>query len=256
MSPGRTLSGLVSVVTPARDSATLIERAIRSVAAQTVAPLEHIVVDDGSTDGTADIVERLRGEFPHVRYERQSWQGAAVARNRGIELARGRYIAFLDSDDCWGERKLEHQIAYMEDRGALFSYGDYTIRDPRTGGVIRVFRSPDRLGYEDFLNGCPIGCLTACYNQERLGKVYMPLVRRGQDWGLWLALTRGGTTAMRYPGNHAVYHVRGGSLSSNKLLKSLDVYRIYRREERKGPLESLWYLTRFSWPKILGKDWT
>lgn len=255
MSPDPVPNGLVSVITPVRNSAALIERAIRSVADQTVAVLEHIVIDDGSTDATPETVERLRGEFPHVRYEYRSWQGAAAARNRGIGLAQGRYIAFLDSDDVWGERKLEHQIGYMERTGALFSYGSYTICDAETGSVIRTFESPDRLGYEDFLNGCPIGCLTACYNQESLGKVYMPLVRRGQDWGLWLALTRGGTLATRYPGNHAIYHARRGSLSSNKLLKSLDVYRIYRREERKGALESLWYLTRFSWPKILGRDW-
>lgn len=248
------LDGLVSVVTPAYNSGGVIERAMRSVAGQSIAVLEHIVVDDGSTDGTAGIVADLREEFPHLRYEHQPWQGAAIARNRGIELARGRYIAFLDSDDYWRERKLEHQIAYMEETGALFTYGDYEICDPKTDEVIRECRSPERLVYEDFLIDCPIGCLTACYNQERLGKVYMPLVKRGQDWGLWLSLTRNGTPALRYPGNHAVYYPCAGSLSSNKLLKSLDVYRIYRHQEYKTPLQSIWHLTRFALPRILGRD--
>jgi teichuronic acid biosynthesis glycosyltransferase TuaG len=233
---------LVSVVTPAHNAGTTIERTIRSVAAQTLPVLEHIIVDDGSTDDTADIVRSLQETFPGLRYTFQRRQGAAAARNLAIEQAAGRYIAFLDSDDCWLERKLEYQIGFMEETGALFTYGDYRIRDAATGRILRECRRPESLDHHDLLRACPIGCLTAAYNQERLGKRYMPMVRRGQDWGLWLALTRAGTPAYKYPGMAADYYTSPNSLSANKLLKSGDMYRIFRRQEGLGPLRAMWYL--------------
>jgi glycosyltransferase involved in cell wall biosynthesis len=97
--PGAGLHGLVSVVTPAHNASAVIARAIQAVAAQTVSVLEHIIIDDGSRDDTGVLIQSLRHTFPHIRYIRQPWRGAAQARNLGIELARGRYIAFLDSDD-------------------------------------------------------------------------------------------------------------------------------------------------------------
>ena len=92
------------------------------------------------------------------------------------------------------------------------------------------------------MRGCPIGCLTATYDQHALGKQYMPDVQRGQDWGLWLQLTRSGIEAHRYPGCHGVYSVAQRSLSSRKLSKALDIYRIYRRQERMTPLSAVRYL--------------
>lgn len=238
------LDGLVSVVTSAHDAAPFIERAIRSVAEQTVPVLEHIVVDDDSTDGTAEIVARQQREHPHLVYLHQPRRGPGAARNRGIAHASGRYIAFLDSDDWWGPEKVEHQVAFMQRTGALFTYGDYEKRDPRTGLTLARYEPPDSVGYEDLLGACPVGCLTVAYDQETLGKRYMPDVRRGQDWGLWLALTRDGVRARKYPGNHAVYHDQSGTLSSNKVLKTVDVFRIYYREERLGLGRSVYYLVR------------
>lgn len=247
--PVNSLNGLVSVITPSHNSGAVIERAVRSVAAQTIGVLEHIVIDDGSIDGTAGIIRGLQAVFPRLRYVHQTRQGAAAARNAGIEAARGRYIAFLDSDDYWGEGKLESQIGYMESTGASFTYGDYQISDPITG-TLRVYRAPDTLGYRDLLGACPIGCLTAAYNQAAFGKVYMPLVRRGQDWGLWLNLTRDGTPAFKYPGIEAIYFSYPESLSSNKLLKCLDMYRVFRRQERLSPSQSVWYLMQHAWPML------
>jgi teichuronic acid biosynthesis glycosyltransferase TuaG len=244
------LNGLVSVITPAHNASAVIVRAIEAVATQTVGVLEHIIIDDGSRDDTSVLVQSLQEHHPHIRYVRQPWRGAARARNLGIELARGRYIAFLDSDDFWRPRKLENQISFMEHQGALFTYGDYLICEPASGRILHERRAPEQLSHQDLLARCPIGCLTAVYNQERLGKVYMPQVRRGQDWGLWLEITRRGIPAMKYPGLEAVYYARRGSLSSRKLLKCLDVYRIYRRQEKLAPVPALWNLARFSWSSL------
>lgn len=223
--------GLVSVVTPAFNSVGTIRRAILSVAKQTVPVLEHIVVDDGSTDGTRDLLEQLAGSFPWLRVVKQPNQGAGAARNRGINMAAARYVAFLDSDDYWRPAKVERQVQFMESTGAVFSYGDYYEVDDGSGEVIHEVQAPGELRYEDLLASCPVGCLTAAYNQEVKGKVYMPDVRRGQDWALWLSLTRDGTRAHRYPGTQAVRYMSRRSLSANKLHKAVDAYRIYREQE-------------------------
>lgn len=226
------LDGLVSVVTPAHNAAWCIGEAITCVADQSVAVLEHIIVDDGSTDGTADVVRDLQATFPHVVLMEQNRLGSAGARNLGIEHARGRYVAFLDSDDLWRERKLERQIGFMERVGVPFTYGDYERHEGRTGRRVGFHQAPGVVGYEDLLTGCPIGCLTAAYNQEVLGKLYMPEVRRGQDWGLWLRLVRQCGQARKFPGNEAIYRSTVGSLSAGKLSKCADIYRIYRMDER------------------------
>lgn len=244
------LHGLVSVITPAHNASAVIARAIHAVAAQTAPVLEHIIIDDGSRDDTGTLIQSLRSKFPHIRYIRQPWRGAAQARNLGIEIACGRYIAFLDSDDFWRPRKLENQIGFMERRDALFSYGDYQVCDPESGRILHERRPPRQLSHQDLLARCPIGCLTAVYNQHRLGKVYMPTVRRGQDWGLWLELTRDGAPAVKYPGLDAIYYARSGSLSSRKLLKCMDIYRIYRHQEGLSAASSLRRLTRFAWSSL------
>src|SRR5210317_1718500 len=96
----------VSVITPAYNSASVIERNIRAVASQTLKVKEHIIIDDGSVDDTVVIAEGLQREFSNLRIIRQTHGGAFKARNAGIVAATGRYIAFLDSDDVWTDQKL------------------------------------------------------------------------------------------------------------------------------------------------------
>lgn len=238
----------VSVITAAFNSASVIERNIRSVGKQSLQPIEHIIIDDGSVDDTVSIADGLRREFPHLRIIRQANGGAAQARNAGIAAATGRFVAFLDSDDVWSEHKLGTQIGFMAANDVLFSYGDYHAVDATTGTVLGRHEAPQQLTYSDLLRGCPIGCLTVAFDQTTLGKRFMPDVRRGQDWGFWLALTRDGTVAHRYPGCHAYYHRAGDSLSSAKFSKAADIYRIYREQERLGPVRSLYYL----FPHVIG----
>ena len=103
--------GLVSVIIPAHQAEPYIAQAIDSVLAQTYRPMEIIVVDDGSSDGTHAVVE---GYGSSVRYEWQHHAGISVARNRGIELAVGEFLAFLDADDLWAEDKLAWQTAALQ----------------------------------------------------------------------------------------------------------------------------------------------
>ncbi len=209
-------------------------------------PLEHIVVDDGSSDRTLELLSELQRENPLLTVIRQPNRGAGAARNAGIEAAGGRYIAFLDSDDAWLERKLEDQISFMEQERSDFTYGDYAIVDGENGKPIGRFVTPASLSYDQLLTRCPIGCSTAAYNQDTLGKHYMPAIRRGQDWALWLALTRRGIEARKYPGCDVIYYRTRGSLSKRRLLKARDMYRIYTDQEQIGRVHSGYLLARFA----------
>jgi teichuronic acid biosynthesis glycosyltransferase TuaG len=237
-------SGLVSVVTASYNSVQRIESAVRSVAGQTCQPLEHIVVDDGSTDGTLNLLRDLAVRFPRLKVIGRPNQGAGPSRNAGIEAAQGRYIAFLDSDDVWLRGKLERQVSFMEETEEVFTYGDYEVADGATGETLGRYDTPQRLSYSQLLTRCPIACSTAAYNQEALGKKFMPAIRRGQDWALWLSLTRNGPDAAKYPGCEVVYYKMKGSLSTKKLGKAIDMYRIYSGEEKLSAFRSACFLAR------------
>src|SRR5690242_14976762 len=114
----------VSVIIPTYNRARFVGEAVASALAQTLPPLEVIVVDDGSTDDTADVVARLND--PRVVYLRQENAGPATARNTGVEAARGDLIALLDSDDRWLPRKLELQVPLFEGDGKIgLVYGGF-----------------------------------------------------------------------------------------------------------------------------------
>lgn len=245
----------VSVITPVHNGDGVVGAAIESVQAQTFDDWELLIVDDGSEDRSASIVSEIGKKDRRIRLIRLAQNsGAAMARNAGIQHARGRYIAFLDSDDAWYPGKIEQQIGFMEANEAVFTYGDYVRSCRLSKEALCVVSTPECLTYRDLLGQCPIGCLTAAYNQERLGKRYMPNVRRGQDWALWLDLTRNGIIARKYPGVEAVYHSGSKSLSANKIQKALDMYVVYRREEKFGRARAFWHLAQFSW-NVMRRPW-
>lgn len=226
------LTPLVSIITPAFNSESTVVATLKSVQAQSLQDWELLVIDDSSTDRTVERVNRLAKQDNRIKVLcNKREKGPAGARNTGILMANAKYIAFLDSDDLWHPNKLENQIAFMETENSYFSYGDYNIIDRKSKISLGIYRSPDNVSYRDLLTTCPIGCLTVAFNQQVLGKHLMPNMQRGQDWGLWLALTRGGVTARRFPGCHADYLTGGKSLSASKLSKSRDIFKIYRNEE-------------------------
>src|SRR5690606_23452075 len=116
--------------------------------------------------------------------------GSGASRNKGIDIAQGTYIAFLDSDDQWAENKLTDQIAFMEEKDIAFSYTYYQHVD-ESGKLIKMLdKFPSKVSYLDTLKSNRIGCLTAMYNSEKLGKVYMPAIRKRQDYALWLRILK------------------------------------------------------------------
>ena len=231
---------------PAFNAASVVAASIRSVVAQGYVDWELIVVDDHSSDDTAPAVQALAAEDGRIRLIRLPENGGpAVARNTAIAAARGRYLAFLDSDDVWLPSKLARQLEFMRKTGAAFSYGAYykIDADGRRCGRVDV---PARTTYRRLLKTNVIGCLTAMYDTAVLGRVFMPGIRKGQDYGLWLELLKRVDCAYGMSEPLAEYRVQAGSISSDKLESSLWVWRVYRQVERLSLPRAAYYFAHYA----------
>lgn len=244
----KSVVNLTTVITPVYNSEKYIKRVVESVQKQTLPVLEHILIDDGSKDSSAAILDELAKIYSNIIILKQSNAGAGKARNTGISIAKGKYIAFLDADDLWSSKKLENQISFMERTGYDFSYSDYFKVTEE--GLKELVATPESINYGELLINCQIGCLTAVYNQDTLGKLYMSDIRQGQDWSLWLKITRIGIIAYRSPECDAYYTVSKDSLSSFKLKKLINMFKIYRYSEELSVIKSLWFLSRHSVNRI------
>jgi teichuronic acid biosynthesis glycosyltransferase TuaG len=241
------MGDLVSVVMPNFNGARFIDEAIRSALAQTYGDLELIIVDDCSTDDSRDIITAHAHDDPRVRsFHHADRFGPAAARNRAIAEARGRYIAFLDSDDMWEPSKLARQIPLHESTDCVLSYTSYQGIDETGKALGAPVPVPPRILYDDLLKTCAISCATAIYDTRKVGKVYMPSILRRQDYALWLRLLRGGRVAHGCPDCLARYRFYRGSLSSNKLVAARYHWRVLRTLEHQSLLPAAYYFVHYA----------
>jgi glycosyltransferase involved in cell wall biosynthesis len=200
------MNKLISIITPSYNSCEFISQTINSVLAQSFSNWEMIIVDDCSVDDSIHVINDFIQKDSRIKLIlNDKNEGAAVCRNKAIESASGKYIAFLDSDDLWEPFKLEKQINFMEENDVPFTYSSYALIDEQGHSLHRIITPNAQLNYFDLLRENQIGCLTAIYDQEVLGKCYMPLIRKRQDYGLWLSILKISPIAYRAPGVLAKY---------------------------------------------------
>jgi glycosyltransferase involved in cell wall biosynthesis len=234
----------VSVITPVWNAADTLAATVASVQAQSLPDWEMLLVDDGSSDGSRALAERLAAGDGRIRV--LGWgdnRGAAAARNAGIRAARGRHIAFLDADDLWRPEKLAVQLDYMGRTGAAVVFSGYRRMDAAGRPLGRV-RAPARITHGDLLRSNVIGCLTAVYDSDQYGRVEMPDLRRRQDYGLWLRLLARGGAAHGLDAELADYRVRARSLSGNKLAALAATWTLYREAAGLGRVRAGWCLAQ------------
>ena len=232
----------VGIVMPAYNSGEIIEKALRSVMGQSYSDFEVFVVDDHSTDKTVEIVKKLAKEDKRIHLiQLKDDRGAAAARNLAIKRIEEdpslKYIAFLDSDDCWRKDKLKTQIEFMKKNKVAFSYGDYDICDIVTGRIYRRRICPAKMSYFRMLIGCSVGCLTVVYDKDAVGHVEIPNLPKRNDYALWCVILKKVRHGMKYPGVLAIYDRSPGSLSSGgKAHLVKHHYRMHRDANRFNPL--------------------
>lgn len=236
---------LVSVITPSFNSDKFIKQTIESVLSQTYSNWELIIVDDHSIDNSVELINNLIKNDNRIKFVQfDQNQGAARARNKGLELAKGRYIAFCDSDDQWKPNKLESQVRFMLKNNLALSYTSYDVIDEQ-GNSIGLVSAPAKVNYKIMLQNNYIGCLTAMYDTEKLNKVYMPEIRKRQDWALWLKILKKTDYALAINESLSIYRDRSKSISSNKIEMLKYTWMIYHDIEGFSKLKSTYLILQF-----------
>lgn len=235
---------LVSIITANYNGENYISETINSILAQTYTNWELFIIDDSSDDNSLKIIKDfIQGSEKVHLIANDLNLGAAKTRNKGIEKAKGKYIAFLDGDDLWKPDKLKKQVRFMENENISFSFTDYDRIDD-LGNFIEVVRlSQSVLSYEDLLEENKIGCLTAVYNQSSLGKVYMPNLRKRQDYAMWLKILKY-TKAYKLDESLAEYRIRENSISKNKVEMLKWNFLMFYRIEQFSLLKSFYFVFR------------
>ena len=188
------INPLVSIITPSYNSSQFIVETIKSVQAQTYTNWEMLITDDCSIDNSVEIIKKISEIDKRIKIFRlEKNSGAGPARNNSIKKAKGKYLAFLDSDDIWVSHKLETQIKFMEDNNVNSSHSSYGFLNEAGNKIRKPFIvSSFPIKYRDLLKRTEISCLTAIYNQNEIGKMYMPKLPRKQDYALWLSILKKG----------------------------------------------------------------
>lgn len=172
------MKDLVSIITPSYNTANFIGKTIESVLEQTYQNWEMIIVDDCSQDNTDEVVQQYLVD-ERIRYiKNEVNSGAALSRNRALKEARGRWIAFLDSDDLWSPNKLEKQVAFMAKNGYHFSYTNYEEIDSDGQPTGVNVTGPKSISKTGMFNYCWPGCLTVMYDADYIGLVQIKDIKK------------------------------------------------------------------------------
>ncbi|WP_431029113.1 glycosyltransferase family 2 protein [Lysinibacillus sp. LZ02] len=237
---------LVTIITPSYNSKRFILETIDSVRNQTYQNFELIIVDDCSKDDSWEYIQKCTSNDSRIRiFKLEKNSGAAMARNYGIEQAKGKYLAFLDSDDLWYPNKLEKQVNFMEINNYYFSFTNYEMMDEQGNLLNRKVICPPSINYHQLLRNTTIGCLTVMLNIEKLGPIQMPNLQP-EDTALWLKILRNNETAYCLQETLAKYRVVGNSASSNKLKVAKKMWIVYRKSEGISTFKTSWYFTRYA----------
>lgn len=230
------MSDLVSIIMPSYNTGKFIAESINSVLAQTYTNWELIIVDDCSTDNTDAIVASFNdSRIQYMKNEVNS--GAAVSRNKALKIAKGKWIAFLDSDDLWLPEKLEKQIKFMKENNYQFSYTDYRIQ-LNGEWLPYVYYGPNIVTKRKMKNYCYFSTITVMYNREKIGLIQIIPVAKNNDYAMWLKIIEK-SYCYRLPECLSYYIKHEGSISSGSKISLIKYhYIMWRGAESKSVFSS------------------
>lgn len=244
---------VVSVVIPNFNGEKFIRQTLDSIAAQDGVDLEAIVVDDGSSDSSVDIVEEyVRRDSRFTLLKSKGNQGAARSRNLAIERSRGRFLAFVDSDDLWAPQKLRVQLDAMSKSDAAFSCTAVNVVDA-WGEKVGERRVPASIDYGTLLRRTPIVTSSVVLDTAKVGRVCMPDIRRRQDLAMWLRVIRQSGPAIGIDQILGSYRVHESSLSRNKRVSALYTWKVIREVEQLPLHKALYYFSFYAVGGVMGR---
>lgn len=239
------MDALVSIIMPSYNTAKFISETIESVLAQTYSNWELIIVDDCSTDSTDEVVKSFLSDnrIKYIKNEKNS--GAAVSRNRALREAKGKWIAFLDSDDLWLPVKLEKQIAFMKENDYHFSYTNYVEINEASIPNGRFITGPKRITKRGMYNYCWMGCLTVMYDAETVGLIQIADIKKNNDYAMWLKICKKSECYLLDEVLAMYRRGRTGSISSHSVKTLIRWhYDLFRKAEKQSVMLATFHTAR------------
>lgn len=243
---------LVSIIIPVYNAERFICDTIDSIKSQTYATWELFLVDDCSEDRSKAIIQEYMKNDERIKYIKlEKNSGAALARNKGIELAKGKYICFLDADDKWEKIKLEKQIKFMKKNKCAFSFTSYQFADENCAPNGAKVIVPSTLNYKKALRNTTIWTSTVMFDMEKLTKaqVYMPNVK-SEDTACWWKILKTGVIAYGMKDILSYYRRTPGTLSSNKFEAIKRIWNLYRNVEKLNIFSSIYNFTFYAFNAV------
>lgn len=239
-------NNLVSIITPMYNAEKFVENTIKSVLNQTYSQWEMLIVDDCSTDSSAEIVKSYATKDSRIKYlKSDSNKGVSNARNMALASAKGQFIAFLDSDDMWYESKLEKQINFMKKNNYTITFTAYELIDEDNNKLNKIINIPEKVDYKNLLKSNSLGCLTVVIDRSKVDfDIRMSGVRH-EDYALWLSILKSGHVAHGINEVLALYRKSNNSLSGNKLKSALWTWNIYKNVEKLPIHKSIYYFINY-----------
>ena len=234
---------LISIIMPTYKCGRFIEKSIKSVQAQTYQNWELIIVDDCSGDDTIQSVSEIRKQDSRIQlFQNSSNSGAAVTRNTALRNAKGRWIAFLDSDDLWEPTKLEKQIKFMEENGYAFSYHEYIEIDEQDKELgVHVSGKP-HVNWFDMFSCCWPGCLSVMYDASKIGLIQINDIKKNNDTAIWLKAIRRADCYLLSE-TLGKYRRRANSITPKPIWQRIWAhYPLFRKAEEMNPITATFWV--------------
>ena len=233
------MNDLVSVIMPSYNTAEYIADSIRSVLSQTYTNWELIIVDDCSGDNTDEVVKQFDDKcIRYLKNDRNA--GAAVSRNRALREAKGKWIAFLDSDDLWTPDKLEKQVRFMKENSYAFSYTNYIEIDSAGNETGVKVTGPKHITKHGMYNYCWLGCLTVMYDAEKIGLIQITDIKKNNDYAMWLKVCKKADCYLLDKTLAKYRRGRKGSISTHGYIELLKWhYKLFRKSEMQNIVSSV-----------------
>lgn len=240
---------LISIIMPVYNCEKYLTQAINSVKKKIYKKWNLIIVNDKSTDYSYKIIKKSTKDIKDkvIIVNLKENEGVANARNVALNYVKGRYVAFLDSDDIWNERKLELQLNYMKIKNAIFTYTGYT-RINEDGKILKYVAVPPKVGYKYLLKNTIMLTSTIMIDTKyiEIQSIKMPNLKRSEDTQTWLNILKNNIIADGINEDLAKYRQRKYSVSSNKFKSILGVWVVFRKYQSIGVLKSLFYIIAHS----------
>lgn len=233
---------MVSIIMPNYNGDANLEKSIRSVLNQSFTNFELIIIDDNSTDNSLKVINHFLNSDKRIKLlVNEENIGPSLSRNKGVNFSRGKYIAFLDSDDLWEKSKLEIQVNFMESNEIKFSYTSYVKFDHND--LIRTVHARLKINEKMLLRKNYLGTSSVMINKEFFGEmIEFKDLKRAEDYELWLRLIKESKMIYGIKDTLMKYRVGNESLSSKKIEGIIYRYKLFRKTIGMSKMRSLYYV--------------